>query len=148
LILNTTFETHPPSKPPGHTAWQKLLSASWLALIILNVLFVLLLLLPFFAMGIYQMLDSQIWSSHIDISWHPYYSGMRESLYVRAGPVIVLWYFVGNGLLAFLSVELLLRWRKRNPQATLVRLALLIFPVLSLVTWLLVQEKLLNWVMD
>jgi hypothetical protein len=148
LILNTTFETHPPSKPPGHTTRQKLLIATWVALIILNVLFVLLLLLPFFAMGIYQMPDSQIWSSPIDISWHPYYSNMRESLYVRAGPIIVLWYFVGNGLLVFLLLELLLRWRKRNLQATLVRLALLVFPVLTLVTWLLVREKLLNWVMD
>ncbi len=125
-----------------------LLRVAWIAMLAVTLIFVLLLLVPFYAAGIHLMSESQIWASSPDIQWHPYYAGMTEALYVRATPVVITWFVVGLPLFTSLWVELLLMWRRRNQRSNLTRLALLLLPTLVIVAWFVSGEKLMAWIMD
>ena len=133
---------------PHRARYKQAMSLSWAVLLAITLLFNSTILLPFFIMGIHQMTDAQIWSSGIDISWHPYYQGMRESLYVRALPVIVGWSVIGVPLLVMLCAELLVQWRRRALNANLTRVVLMLVPFATLVLCRLFGAKIITWVLD
>jgi hypothetical protein len=112
-------------------------NAPWLGLTAINLIYTVIILIPFYSQSIYRMSDYDIWKSPTVVA---------NTLPLQSA--CVLWIWLGLPLLLLCAGELWVTWRRASLPIRLIKLLLLMYVVTAVCLSYLDGRALFSWTLS